>query len=67
MPALSAEICFVARFKCDRLAADMAVELKKRGVISVSLWPGAVKTELVSQFILEKDTQQFENASVDFS
>lgn len=44
-------------FQCDRLASDMAVELKKRGVVSVSLWPGAVQTELVSQFILEKDEQ----------
>lgn len=41
--------------QCDRLAADMAVELKNRGVASVSLWPGAVQTELISQFILEKD------------
>lgn len=34
----------------------MAIELKSRGVASVSLWPGAVQTELVSQFVLEKDT-----------
>lgn len=43
------------------------MELKKRGVISVSLWPGAVQTELVSQFILEEKTLQFENYSVDCS
>ncbi|XP_070775571.1 dehydrogenase/reductase SDR family member 1 [Enoplosus armatus] len=43
----------VGKAACDRLAADMAVELKSRGVASVSLWPGAVQTELVSQFILE--------------
>ncbi|XP_037537465.1 dehydrogenase/reductase SDR family member 1 [Nematolebias whitei] len=45
----------VGKAACDRLAADMAVELKSRGVASVSLWPGAVQTELISQLILEKD------------
>ncbi|XP_028328985.1 dehydrogenase/reductase SDR family member 1 [Gouania willdenowi] len=43
----------VGKAACDRLAGDMAIELKKRGVASVSLWPGAVQTELVSQIILE--------------
>lgn len=47
----------VGKAACDRLAADMAVELKRRGVASVSLWPGAVQTELVSQLILERETQ----------
>lgn len=42
-------------YQCDRLAADMAVELKKHGVASISLWPGAVRTELVSDMILEKN------------
>ncbi|CAF97711.1 unnamed protein product [Tetraodon nigroviridis] len=45
----------VGKAACDRLAADMAVELKRHGVASVSLWPGAVKTELVSDMILEKN------------
>ncbi|XP_068427305.1 dehydrogenase/reductase SDR family member 1 [Clinocottus analis] len=45
----------VGKAACDRLAADMAVELKRRGVASVSLWPGAVQTELVSQLVLEKE------------
>ncbi|XP_033960416.1 dehydrogenase/reductase SDR family member 1 [Pseudochaenichthys georgianus] len=48
----------VGKAACDRLAADMAVELKSRGVASVSLWPGAVQTELVSQLILEKETPE---------
>lgn len=39
----------------------MAVELKRRGVVSVSLWPGAVQTELVSQFILEKDAHDVDS------
>lgn len=33
----------------------MAVELKGHGVTAISLWPGAVKTELVSDMILEKN------------
>ncbi|XP_036453316.1 dehydrogenase/reductase SDR family member 1-like [Colossoma macropomum] len=45
----------VGKAACDRLAADTAVELKSRGVVSVSLWPGAVQTELVSQHIIEKE------------
>lgn len=48
----------VGKAACDRLAVDMAVELRSRGVTSVSLWPGAVQTELVSQLILEKDVPQ---------
>lgn len=36
--------------QCDRMAADMAIELKKKGVVSVSLWPGAVQTELINQY-----------------
>lgn len=44
----------VGKAACDRLAADTAVELKKRGVASVSLWPGAVQTEMVTHF-MQKD------------
>ncbi|KAJ8336569.1 hypothetical protein SKAU_G00377890 [Synaphobranchus kaupii] len=46
----------VGKAACDRLAADTAVELKKRGVASVSLWPGAVKTELVTELLVERET-----------
>lgn len=45
----------VGKAACDRLAADTAVELKSRGVVSVSLWPGAVQTELISKLVIEKD------------
>lgn len=48
----------VGKAACDRLAGDMAVELKKRGVVSVSLWPGAVQTELVNQLVIEKEVPQ---------
>lgn len=35
----------VGKTACDRLAADMAQELKPHGVTSLSLWPGIVGTE----------------------
>ncbi|XP_058481857.1 dehydrogenase/reductase SDR family member 1 [Solea solea] len=53
----------VGKAACDRLAADMAVDLKSRGVASVSLWPGAVQTELISQYVLE-DTPQNINSEI---
>lgn len=39
---------------CDRLAADMAVELKPFNVASISLWPGIVGTEQFHQLADEK-------------
>ncbi|CAL8347986.1 unnamed protein product [Merluccius merluccius] len=47
----------VGKAACDRLAADMAVELRQSGVASVSLWPGAVPTELVSQMLNSEKSQ----------
>ncbi|MFN6568153.1 SDR family NAD(P)-dependent oxidoreductase [Dendronalium sp. ChiSLP03b] len=38
---------------CDRLAADMAVELKPHNITSVSVWPGIVGTEHFSRLALE--------------
>lgn len=35
----------VGKAALDRMAGDMAVELKSRGVAAVSVWPGAVQTE----------------------
>ncbi|MEH1780911.1 MAG: SDR family NAD(P)-dependent oxidoreductase [Nostoc sp.] len=43
----------VGKTACDRLAADMAVELKPHNVASVSIWPGIVGTELFSRFASE--------------
>ncbi|MGB3199924.1 MAG: SDR family NAD(P)-dependent oxidoreductase [Nodosilinea sp.] len=40
----------VGKAACDRMAADMAVELKKHQVTSLSVWPGIVGTELMTQF-----------------
>ncbi|TKR95688.1 hypothetical protein L596_009820 [Steinernema carpocapsae] len=38
----------VGKGACDRLASDMAHELKNTGVVSVALWPGGAKTELTT-------------------
>ncbi|MEH2089792.1 SDR family NAD(P)-dependent oxidoreductase [Nostoc sp.] len=43
----------VGKAACDRLAANMAVELKPHNVTSVSIWPGIVGTELFSRFASE--------------
>ena len=40
----------VGKAGLDRLAKDMAHELKPYNVAAVSLWPGAVKTEFVMKF-----------------
>lgn len=40
----------VGKAGCDRMALDMARELTPHGITVVSLWPGAVKTELMSRF-----------------
>lgn len=37
----------VGKMAVDRLTADSALELKDQGVAVVSLWPGAVRTEVV--------------------
>jgi NAD(P)-dependent dehydrogenase (short-subunit alcohol dehydrogenase family) len=40
---------------CDRLAAEMAVELKQHNVASLSIWPGIVGTEFITRFAAEMD------------
>jgi dehydrogenase/reductase SDR family protein 1 len=39
----------VGKAAVDRMAKDMAVELRPYGVSCVSLWPGAVRTEYLSK------------------
>ncbi len=39
----------VGKAACDRLAADMAVELTSDNITSISLWPGIVGTEQISE------------------
>jgi len=35
---------------CDRLAADMAIELKPNNIASIAIWPGIVGTEQIIDF-----------------
>ncbi|MBW4557044.1 MAG: SDR family NAD(P)-dependent oxidoreductase [Trichormus sp. ATA11-4-KO1] len=52
---------------CDRLAADMAVELKPYNIASVSMWPGIVGTEHISRLASEmaaKNTTDPKNSSI---
>jgi len=41
----------VGKAACDRMAVDCAHELKRHKVTCVSLWPGAVKTENIDDFM----------------
>ncbi|KAI1712973.1 short chain dehydrogenase domain-containing protein [Ditylenchus destructor] len=42
----------IGKAACDKLASDTAVELRDFNITSVSLWPGAVKTEFVQETVL---------------
>jgi dehydrogenase/reductase SDR family protein 1 len=44
----------IGKAACDRMAADIALELKDDNVTSIALWPGAVRTELVEQTVFAK-------------
>jgi dehydrogenase/reductase SDR family protein 1 len=46
----------VGKAAVDRMAQDMAVELKPHGITCVSLWPGVVRTEQIVQFHAEGRT-----------
>ncbi|XP_020826463.1 dehydrogenase/reductase SDR family member 1 [Phascolarctos cinereus] len=45
----------VGKAACDRLATDCAQELRRHGVAYVSLWPGWVKTELVTEYMTKEE------------
>ena len=47
----SARFFFVLSSQNDRMAADMAFELRKTNVACLSLWPGPVMTENVHDVI----------------
>lgn len=49
----------VGKTACDRLSADMAVELKKENIASISLWPGIVGTEHITR--LAEDSKNRED------
>ena len=40
---------------CDRLAADMAVELEADNIASIAIWPGIVGTEQIIEFSQQGD------------
>jgi len=44
----------IGKAACDRMAADCGFELKKDKVTMVSLWPGPVKTEFITENIINK-------------
>ncbi len=46
----------VGKTACDRLAADMAVELKSHNIASLSIWPGIVETENMLGFFDQMNT-----------
>ena len=43
----------VGKAACDRLAADMAAELRPHGVASIAVWPGVVGTEHIQELAEE--------------
>ncbi|XP_068196371.1 dehydrogenase/reductase SDR family member 1 [Antennarius striatus] len=49
----------VGKAACDRMAADMAMELRSRGVACVSLWPAAVQTEMIKKLVLGENVPDF--------
>jgi NAD(P)-dependent dehydrogenase (short-subunit alcohol dehydrogenase family) len=50
---------------CDRLAADMAVELKPNNIASISLWPGIVGTEHITNFAAQMNEEDRNNIFAD--
>ncbi|XP_023347000.1 dehydrogenase/reductase SDR family member 1 isoform X2 [Eurytemora carolleeae] len=64
----------IGKAGCDRMAADCAMELKKKNVTMVSLWPGPVQTEYITENVMEdKDSKNpmkkafEEGESIEFS
>ncbi|CAI2353156.1 unnamed protein product [Caenorhabditis sp. 36 PRJEB53466] len=53
----------VGKQAVDRLTADTAVELRDQNVTVVSLWPGAVKTELLVGYFADKNSFLSKNAT----
>lgn len=51
----------VSKAAVDRLALDMAHELRPEGVAVVAIWPGTVKTEMLLKRIQDKKTSYVES------
>jgi len=45
----------VGKTACDRLALELALELKPHNITSLSIWPGIVGTEKFTQFAQEQE------------
>ncbi|XP_071802181.1 dehydrogenase/reductase SDR family member 1-like [Asterias amurensis] len=56
----------VGKAACDRMAADCAFELKKHNVAFVSLWPGAVKTEIFEEARTSDSASKFRDKFLRF-
>jgi NAD(P)-dependent dehydrogenase (short-subunit alcohol dehydrogenase family) len=48
----------VGKAACDRLAAELAVELKPDNIASISIWPGIVGTEHLTNFAKQMDESE---------
>lgn len=48
----------------DRLTADMAIELKDKGIAAIALYPGSVSTEFILANIGERDMSDFQTPLV---
>merc|ERR1739848_978742 len=48
----------VGKAACDRMAADCGLELKKSGVAMISLWPGPVKTEFITEMVTSNQSKE---------
>ena len=46
---------------CDRLSSDMAVELKPDNIAAISIWPGIVGTEQITEFAQQADEAESES------
>lgn len=46
----------VGKTACDRLALELALELKPHNITSLSIWPGIVGTEQFTQFAQEQES-----------
>ena len=47
----------VGKAAVDRMAVDCGLELKKHNVACLSLYPGAVKTELINKLVLNREEE----------
>ncbi|XP_040576823.1 dehydrogenase/reductase SDR family member 1 [Lepeophtheirus salmonis] len=54
----------VGKEGCDRMAADCAIELQSNNIAMISLWPGPVKTEEISKYVLDNPDAPAESKKV---